>query len=139
MVMEQRWTFIAAVGAGVLTMFLSGAGMLAEGALGRPAMPAAPYGPALARVLEQHPSATAQEVSLEAADGVALRASWLVPVQPNGSAVIELHGIADTRRGATGHAGYLLAAGYQVLLPDLRAQGRKRRAPIHANRPATCR
>lgn len=123
MVMKQRWTFIAAVGAGVLTMFLVAAGMLAEGALRRPAMPAAPYGPALARVLEQHPSATVREVSLTAGDGTVLRASWLSPAQPNGAAVIVLHGIADTRRGATGHAGYLLAAGYRVLLPDLRAHG----------------
>lgn len=123
MVMKQRWAFTAAVGAGVLISFLAAAGMLAEGALRRPAMQAAPHGPALARVLEQHPSATVQEVSLEAADGVVLRASWLSPAQPNGAAVIVLHGIADTRRGATGHAGYLLAAGYRVLLPDLRAHG----------------
>jgi pimeloyl-ACP methyl ester carboxylesterase len=86
-------------------------------------MHGAPYGPALARVLEQHPSATVQDVSLEAADGAVLRASWLIPAQTNGGAVIVLHGIADTRRGATGHAGYLLGAGYRVLLPDLRAHG----------------
>lgn len=123
MMMKQRWTFMAAVGAGVLTMFLVVAGMLAEGALRRPAMQAAPYGPAPARVLAPHPAATAREISLEAADGAVLRASWLVPAQPNGSAAIVLHGIADTRRRATGHARYLLAAGYRVLLPDLRAHG----------------
>jgi dipeptidyl aminopeptidase/acylaminoacyl peptidase len=123
MVMKQRWAFGAALGVGVLTMFLIAAGLLAEGALRRPPMHATHHGPALARILEQHPSVTVREVSVEAADGEVLRASWLAPPQPNGAAVIVLHGIADTRRGATGHAGYLLAAGYRVLLPDLRAHG----------------
>jgi pimeloyl-ACP methyl ester carboxylesterase len=34
-----------------------------------------------------------------------------------------LHGVGDTRLGMTGHAAYLLRAGYAVLLPDSRGHG----------------
>lgn len=55
--------------------------------------------------------------------GVTLRA-WLVrPKHPNGAAVILLHGVADSRAGMSGHAYYLLRAGYTCLLPDSRGHG----------------
>jgi uncharacterized protein len=64
-----------------------------------------------------------QNVTISAADGAALRAWFAEPTEPNGAAVILLHGIADNREGATGYAGMFLRHGYAVLLPDSRAHG----------------
>lgn len=64
-----------------------------------------------------------QDVEITAKDGAVLR-GWFVPAQRrNGSAVILLHGVSDSRLGMYGYAQPLLAAGYDVLLPDARAQG----------------
>jgi dipeptidyl aminopeptidase/acylaminoacyl peptidase len=60
-----------------------------------------------------------------AADGVRLSA-WMfrpAPQHANGSAVLLLHGIGDTRTGMWSHANYLLDAGYAVLMPDSRGHG----------------
>ncbi|MDP8983277.1 MAG: alpha/beta fold hydrolase [Acidobacteriota bacterium] len=65
----------------------------------------------------------ANEVSIRAADGAALRAWMFQPPQPNGAAVILLHGASDTRRGALGPAQFLLRRGYTVLAPDGRGHG----------------
>jgi alpha-beta hydrolase superfamily lysophospholipase len=57
------------------------------------------------------------------ADGLTLRA-WLIhPKNSNGSAVLLLHGVADSRLGVTGQAELLLRHGYTVLMPDSRAHG----------------
>jgi hypothetical protein len=58
-----------------------------------------------------------------AADGAVLRGWIFTPAAPNGSAVIVLHGVGDTRAGVLGHAAYLLSAGYTVLTPDSRGHG----------------
>ncbi|HTV13368.1 MAG TPA: alpha/beta fold hydrolase [Acidobacteriaceae bacterium] len=64
-----------------------------------------------------------ENVDLSAADGVTLRAWFAAPAQPNGAAVILLHGVADNREGVAGYARMFLARGYDVLLPDARAHG----------------
>jgi uncharacterized protein len=64
-----------------------------------------------------------EAAEVTAADGAVLRAWLFTPTAPNGSAVIVLHGVGDTRAGVLGHAGYLLAAGYTVLTPDSRGHG----------------
>lgn len=67
--------------------------------------------------------ARVQDVSIAAPDASILR-GWMVrPQQPNGDAVLLLHGLGDNRLGMTGYAQILLAHGYTVLLPDARAQG----------------
>jgi hypothetical protein len=58
-----------------------------------------------------------------APDGTVLRAWIFTPRAANGSAVILLHGVGDTRAGVLSHAGYLLAAGFTVLTPDSRGHG----------------
>jgi alpha-beta hydrolase superfamily lysophospholipase len=68
-------------------------------------------------------SATWQSARVTAADGAPLSAWLFTPRQPNGSAVILLHGVADTRRGVLFHAQYLLQAGFTVLAPDSRGHG----------------
>lgn len=64
-----------------------------------------------------------QKVELAAADGAVLRAWYIQPANPNGAAVILLHGVADNREGAAGYAPMFLRRGYAILLPDSRAQG----------------
>ena len=68
-----------------------------------------------------------QDVSVIASDGVVLRAWFARPTADGGDAVILLHGVGDNREGMTGFAELFLSKGYEVLLPDLRAQRRKRR------------
>ncbi len=67
--------------------------------------------------------AVVQDASLTTPDAAVLR-GWLVrPAQPNGDAVLLLHGLGDNRLGMTGYARLLLAHGFTVLLPDARAHG----------------
>jgi uncharacterized protein len=67
--------------------------------------------------------ATLHDVSLEARDGVVMQAWYVVPHDPNGTAVILLHGMGDNRAGVAGYAKLFLAHGYAVLLPDSREHG----------------
>jgi pimeloyl-ACP methyl ester carboxylesterase len=62
-------------------------------------------------------------VQAAADDGARLDGWLFTPQHPNGSGVILLHGVGDTRMGMSGHAPFLLRAGYSVLLPDLRGHG----------------
>ena len=64
-----------------------------------------------------------QNVSIVAADGVALRAWFIEPEHANGNAVIFLHGVTDNREGMGGFARLFLAHGYSALLIDSRAHG----------------
>ena len=67
--------------------------------------------------------ATVQDVSITVPDASILR-GWIArPQQPNGDAVLLLHGVGDNRLGMTGYAQILLAHGFTVLLPDARAHG----------------
>jgi dipeptidyl aminopeptidase/acylaminoacyl peptidase len=65
----------------------------------------------------------AMTVGVVAEDKVKLSAWWLQPSAPNGSCVVVLHGIADSRVSAIGFAPMFLNQGYAVLLPDSRAHG----------------
>jgi dipeptidyl aminopeptidase/acylaminoacyl peptidase len=65
-----------------------------------------------------------QDVSLRTRDNVTLRAWFSQAPQPNGDAVILLHGIADNREGVLGYAEMFRQHGYTVLLPDARGHGR---------------
>jgi hypothetical protein len=60
---------------------------------------------------------------VRASDGAILRGWLFTPHDANGSAVILLHGVGDTRRGVLNHANYLLGAGFTVLAPDSRGHG----------------
>jgi dipeptidyl aminopeptidase/acylaminoacyl peptidase len=65
----------------------------------------------------------AMTVAVVAEDKVKLSAWWLQPAARNGSCVVVLHGIADSRVSAIGFAPMFLNQGYAVLLPDSRAHG----------------
>lgn len=62
-------------------------------------------------------------VTIAAADGTRLTGWFFTPAEPNGGAVLLLHGVGDTRLGVTGQAEFLLRAGYAALLPDSRGHG----------------
>ena len=64
-----------------------------------------------------------QNVSVTAQDGTNLRAWFVEPANPNGNAIILLHGVTDNREGMGGYARLFLQHGYSVLLPDSRAHG----------------
>lgn len=64
-----------------------------------------------------------QSVSVAAPDGVVLSGWLFTPAESNGSGVIALHGVADTRMGMLAHADFLLRHGFTVLVPDVRGHG----------------
>jgi pimeloyl-ACP methyl ester carboxylesterase len=80
--------------------------------------------PASAEALALRTASTWTEVKVSAQDGAVLSGWLFAPRSPNGSAVIVLHGVADSRLGALGHAEFLLRHGFTVLVPDSRGHGR---------------
>ncbi len=64
-----------------------------------------------------------RDVSINANDGVELKAWYIEPQSLNGAAVILLHGITDNREGVAGFAPMFLQQRYAVLIPDSRAHG----------------
>jgi len=79
--------------------------------------------PAAADAISRETGATWDQVQVTAHDGAHLDAWFFRPREPNGSVVILLHGVADTRLGVLGHAAFLLRSGFSVLTPDSRGHG----------------
>ena len=78
---------------------------------------------AIAATVQADFGAELQDVTITAADGVALKGWFVHPRDYNGNAVILLHGITDNREGVAGYGALLLEHGYAVLLPDARRHG----------------
>jgi dipeptidyl aminopeptidase/acylaminoacyl peptidase len=78
---------------------------------------------AMAAMVRDQYHAVLQEVSVQSADGVTLKAWYVHPHAFNGNAVILLHGITDNREGVAGYGKLLLDHGYAVLMPDARRHG----------------
>jgi uncharacterized protein len=95
---------------------------LAEGAL-HPARLSLVYRDQIRERIANQYRTELKEVSITAQDGAVLRAWYVEPPNANGSTVILLHGVGDTRQGVAGFAHFMLDAGYSVLLPDSRAHG----------------
>ena len=64
-----------------------------------------------------------EDVEIKAADQAVLKGWFVQPPNPNGRAVVLLHGITDNRVGISGFSDFFLANGYSVLLPDSREHG----------------
>jgi fermentation-respiration switch protein FrsA (DUF1100 family) len=64
-----------------------------------------------------------RDVETAAADSAVLRAWFMRPAEPNGDAVILLHGVGDNRMGTYGYGKWLVQHHYTVLMPDARAHG----------------
>ena len=74
-------------------------------------------------VSTQAADALPQDISITSSDGLVLRGWILRSKNPNGDAVLLLHGLSDNRLGMLGYARLLLHHGYSVVLPDSRAHG----------------
>lgn len=79
--------------------------------------------PGAAAALAQATASKWEVARVTAVDGVVLDGWLFTPHLANGSAVILMHGVADTRLGMLAHARYLLLAGFSVLTPDCRGHG----------------
>ncbi len=64
-----------------------------------------------------------ESVAFPARDGVMLRGWWLHPAQPNGQTLVFVPGHNGSMDGDTAQAARFVAAGYHVLLFNLRAHG----------------
>jgi uncharacterized protein len=64
-----------------------------------------------------------RDIEIAASDGAVLRAWFMRPEEPNGDAVILLHGVGDNRMGIYGYGKWLVQHHYTVLMPDARAHG----------------
>src|ERR1035438_8252921 len=71
--------------------------------------------PALAEALSCQTGASWETVRVAASDGVALDGWLFTPRQPNGAAVIALHGVADTQIGRASCRGRGWHSGEPVL------------------------
>jgi dipeptidyl aminopeptidase/acylaminoacyl peptidase len=78
---------------------------------------------AAAKTLARRTGAVWSTAAVRAADGIALDGWLFRPDRANGSAVILLHGVADTRLGVMEHARFLVQSGFTVLTPDVRGHG----------------
>ena len=95
--------------------------LVAEGALHIPfrPRPESAYADSIAR----GSAAVWETARVTTADGVVLDGWLFTPHAPNGSGVIVLHGVGDTREGMSTHVEYLLRGGFTVLAPDARGHG----------------
>src|SRR5688572_23227440 len=121
MIVNRARRFLVAALIGIAIGTTLGAILAAENALHIWERPG-PWNDA-ARAMARQTGATWAEVQTRAADGITLDAWLFTPKHANGSAVILLHGVADTRRGVMGHAHFLLENGFTVLTPDARGHG----------------
>src|SRR5437867_10792554 len=92
-----------------------GSAFIAEGALH--IWERSPVKAALADAIARQTGSSWRAAQITAADGSRLDGWFFTPRNPKGAGVILMHGVADTRMGMTGHAPFLLSAGYTVLLP----------------------
>jgi hypothetical protein len=76
-----------------------------------------------ARVRIQPATPPEAEVTVTAADGAPLHGALLRPANPNGKAVLLLHGVGDSRRGMLGFARFFAESGYVALAADSRGHG----------------
>jgi dipeptidyl aminopeptidase/acylaminoacyl peptidase len=115
--MRRALIFAIATGFGLMLVTV----IVAEGALRIRDRP--PAKPGFANTIARQTGAAWQSVQVAAADDARLDGWLFTPRAANGSGVILMHGVGDTRMGMTGHAPFLLDAGYTVLLPDSRGHG----------------
>jgi pimeloyl-ACP methyl ester carboxylesterase len=114
--MAKRWKWIAVLsGLGLLGLALSWS---VGTALVRPA--ASAVAPA---------SAPARDLTLKAADGLAIAATYWPGRAANSPAVLLLHGNGASRGQVAGSAAWLAGQGYAVMTIDFRGQGESALAP----------
>jgi dipeptidyl aminopeptidase/acylaminoacyl peptidase len=112
-----------AIGVAILVLFAVAAAsvFLAENALH--VWNTAPPQDANAGPIAVQGAASWKPARIEASDGAILKGWMFTPRQSNGAGILLMHGVADTRLGMSGHAPFLLRAGFTVLMPDSRGHG----------------
>jgi uncharacterized protein len=120
--MRKPFKIILAVGVSYLLLSAIAGIVVAEASL-RLARRPLRHRQEVAAFVRRHFQAELREVSIQAADGVALEGWYVRPRDFNGGAVILLHGITDNREGVAGYGKLFLDHGYAVLLPDARRHG----------------
>ena len=114
---------VAALGLYVLSCAATGV-LVAEQALHPARHPLTTNDDAEGRVwARNNDDATLSDIEISAEDGISLRAWEIEPDEPNGDAVILLHGLTGNRLEMENYADMLLNRGYSVLMPDARAHG----------------
>jgi dipeptidyl aminopeptidase/acylaminoacyl peptidase len=114
--MRTNWRKLAVLLVAV-TLFYAVAGvMLCEGGL------RVRYGGPVPPTLQPN-IADWRAVHIASSDGVVLCAWFLMPKARNGSSVVMLHGVGDTRKSGLPLARVFLEHGYSVLMPDSRGHG----------------
>jgi alpha-beta hydrolase superfamily lysophospholipase len=110
----------------VLTLYLVGAIALAEVSLHPVRVRRGDRLIRLTGVAEQSAQNGAgrlQSVSIHAQDGTPLEAWFVQPAASNGSVVMLLHGVGDSRVGMAAYMDMFLEHGYSLLMPDSRGHG----------------
>jgi dipeptidyl aminopeptidase/acylaminoacyl peptidase len=77
----------------------------------------------IARLTAEKRGEVFRDAEMSTPDGAVLQAWLILPPEPNGDAVILLHGVSDNRMGMYGYGTWLVQHHYTVLIPDARAQG----------------
>src|SRR5262249_20908648 len=117
----RRWMKYAFAAVSVYLILAIAAGVVVgEGSLRLRRLPLRYRAAAEAEVLKRYQTRL-EDVSVQAADSVTLKAWYIRPRNFNGDAVVLLHGITDNREGMAGFARLFLDHGYAVLMPDARA------------------
>ena len=78
---------------------------------------------ATAAAWSQRNSVEFRDVTRHASDGTALHGWYMRPLEPNGNAVILLHGVGDNLLGMYGFGKWLVENRYTVLMTDARGHG----------------
>ena len=119
----RRWMKYAFAAVSVYLILAIAAGVVVgEGSLRLRRLPLRYRAVVEAEVLKRYQTRL-EDVSVQTADRVTLKAWYIRPRNFNGDAVVLLHGITDNREGMGGFARLFLDHGYAVLMPDARAHG----------------
>lgn len=78
---------------------------------------------ARAQVVFTRDGVSPEELDVRASDGVEVRGWKVRAAIPNGDWIMLFHGQSDNRVGTIAYAGFLLRAGYSVVMMDSRAHG----------------
>ncbi len=119
----SKWIkFALAAGSVYVGLAILAGVLVGEGSLKLQRLPLRYRAEAETEVRERY-QAKLEDVNIQAADGVTLKAWYIHPRNFNGDVVVLLHGITDNREGMAGFARLFLDHGYAVLMPDARAHG----------------
>jgi pimeloyl-ACP methyl ester carboxylesterase len=114
---------LLAAAAACTALLVVACALLVERALGRPKLAITAADRATAQELARDLGAALETISVVAADGVSLQGWLFTAREPNGHAVVLLHGVASNRAAMLPSVRLFLEHGYRALAVDARAHG----------------